>query len=105
MIANIVLALGFTSYFTQYPMIAAIHVIWLVFVGTLLTMALIALCSKQVRNELKKEMSKDKKGIQQTKAVIYLVMFFATGHVVLGVMWFAICGICLELEKACKTKK
>lgn len=105
MIANIVLALGFTSYFTQYPMIAAIHTIWLVFVGALLTTALIALCSKQVRNELKKDMSKDKRDIQKIKAVMYLVMFFASGHVVLGVMWFAVCGICLELDNACKTKK
>lgn len=105
MISNIVLALGFTSYFTQYPMIDAIHTIWVVFVGTLLAMVLIALCSKQVRNKLKKEMSKDKEEIQQIKAIMYLVMFFATGHVILGVMWFVVCGICLELERACKTKK
>lgn len=105
MTSNIVLALGFTSYFTQYPMIAAIHAIWMAFVGALLIMILIALGSKKVRNELKKEISKDKKSIIQTKAIMFLVMFFATGHVILGVMWFAVCGIYLELEKACKTKK
>lgn len=105
MIANIILALGFTSYFTQYPMIAAIHIIWVAFVGALLTLILIALGSKKVRDGVKKEMNKESNEILQIEAIMFLVMFFATGHVILGIVWFVICAICVELEKSRKSKK
>ena len=86
-------------------MIAAIHVIWVAFVGALLTLILIALGSKKVRDGVKKEMNKESNEILQIEAIVFLIMFFATGHVILGNLWFVICTICLELENARKLKK